>query len=611
MITAVSSLWKVLNPVRLTGPLFDKELRVSSRKKRNYVLRFVYVGLLTAFVAIAWQSIVAEQVSVTFQKSRMALAGKTIVTTIVAFQFAATQLIAVIMLSTSISDEIYNKTLGLLMTTPINSFQIVAGKLSSKLLQLVLLLAISLPLLAIVRVFGGVPWAYVLSSLCITLTAVIFTGTLSLFYSINNRKAYVVIIKTSVTIAFFLILVPMMLGIARMSPMTFFRGRGPLMSSLPVFWAVLSHISPFFAMTHNSAILMQPGLLPAGVMGFYWPMHCAIMLGLSVLLMVICAGIVRKVALRQATGHIECRPKRKRRRRKGGHTLETGQGPEAVGVIRRVSGWPVLWKDMRAPLIRGAEGRNSVIGLFITILVMLMTYGAWAKEGFLDEDFIHVSYTVLFVLMAMIFHIVLSASSITSEKESRAWPILLATSMGDWQIFLGKAVAVFRRCLIVWLLAAGHVVLFVLIGYIHPIAIVHLLMIVVWVAVFLTSAGLYFSARFRRTTWAVVATFGLAFVLWVVAPTVGGLIAEVTREEKIVSRCMFANPAVQTGIVIGVASGRRNAQAGLSELRYNWFGERDDVGSITTVLAAAILIYIFFGLLFAWRAKSLFRRNVF
>jgi len=611
MITAVSSFWKVLNPVRLIGPLFDKELRVSSRKKRNYILRFVYVGLLTAFVAIAWESVVAGQVSTTFQKSRMALAGKTIITTIVAFQFAATQLIAIIMLSTSISDEIYNKTLGLLMTTPINSFQIVAGKLSSKLLQLVLLLAISLPLLAIVRVFGGVPWAYVLSSLCITLTAVIFAGTLSLFYSINNRKAYVVIIKTSVTIGFFLILLPMMLGIARMSPMTFLGGRGPLMSSLPVFWAALSHISPFFAMTHNSAMLMQPGLLPAGVMGFYWPLHCAIMLGLSLLLMTVCAGIVRKVALRQATGHIEPRPKRKRRRRAGGHTLEIGQGEEAAGVIRRVSGWPVLWKDMRVPLIRGAEGKNSIIGLIVTVSVMLITYGVWAKEGLLDENFTHVSYAVIFVLMAMIFYMVLSASSITSEKESRAWPILLATSMSDWQIFLGKAVAVFRRCLIVWLLAAGHVVLFVLIGYIHPIAIVHLFMIVVWMTVFLTSAGLYFSARFRRTTSAVVATFGLAFVLWVVVPTVGGLIATMVRDEKIISACTFANPAVQTATLMNTASGRRNAQKGLSGLRYKWFGRYRDVASITGVLAVTMLIYVFFGSLFAWRAKCLFRRNVF
>ena len=43
---------RLLAPFWLTGPLFDKELRVSSRRKRNYILRFAYVVLLTIFVAI-------------------------------------------------------------------------------------------------------------------------------------------------------------------------------------------------------------------------------------------------------------------------------------------------------------------------------------------------------------------------------------------------------------------------------------------------------------------------------------------------------------------------------------------------------------------------------
>ncbi|MFH1717876.1 MAG: ABC transporter permease subunit, partial [Planctomycetota bacterium] len=185
----VKSVSRFLSPFRLAGPLFDKELRVSSRRKRNYVLRSVYIIFLTFFVAVVWLGMVQYQGSAAYQKSRMEVAGKTIITTIVTFQFIATQLIAIVMLSTSISDEIYHRTLGLLMTTPISSFHIVMGKLFSKLLQLILLLAISLPLLAIVRVFGGVPWGYLLSSLCITLTAVIFAGSLSLYFSIHNRRA--------------------------------------------------------------------------------------------------------------------------------------------------------------------------------------------------------------------------------------------------------------------------------------------------------------------------------------------------------------------------------------------------------------------------------------
>jgi ABC-2 type transport system permease protein len=175
MTTASINIFiNMFNPARFFGPIFDKELRVSSRRQKNYTLRFVYIILLTIFLALAWLNAVQYIGSSTLNLvARMADAGKTVIRMIIWFQFIVTQCIAVIMLSTSISDEIYNRTLGVLMTTPISSFQIVMGKLFSKLLQVMLLLAISLPLLAIVRVFGGVPWNYVVSSLCITLTTVI------------------------------------------------------------------------------------------------------------------------------------------------------------------------------------------------------------------------------------------------------------------------------------------------------------------------------------------------------------------------------------------------------------------------------------------------------
>ena len=39
---------------QLTGPIFDKEMRVSSRRRRNYVLRFLYIGLFTLLLALIW-----------------------------------------------------------------------------------------------------------------------------------------------------------------------------------------------------------------------------------------------------------------------------------------------------------------------------------------------------------------------------------------------------------------------------------------------------------------------------------------------------------------------------------------------------------------------------
>ena len=127
----------------LAGPILTKELRISSRRRRNFVLRGVYLAVLTAFVVLVWLATVKWESYGThaYRISRMFEAGRIVIVYIAWFQFIALQIVTVIMLSTAISEEIYAKTLGVLMTTPIHSFQIVVGKLFSKILQLLLLLA--------------------------------------------------------------------------------------------------------------------------------------------------------------------------------------------------------------------------------------------------------------------------------------------------------------------------------------------------------------------------------------------------------------------------------------------------------------------------------------
>jgi ABC-type transport system involved in multi-copper enzyme maturation permease subunit len=264
-------------------------------------------------------------------------------------------------------------------------------------------------------------------------------------------------------------------------------------------------------------------------------------------------------------------------------------------------------------LIQGVDRKNSIIGLAITIATLFITYAVGARGKYLDEDYIHVCYVLMFITIGSIFNMVLSATCITSEKESRAWPILLATSMDDWQILLGKAMGVFRRCLPIWLLLGGHVVLFVLVRYIHPIAIVHLSMFVTGLIVFLTSVGIYFSARLRRTTSAVVAIFALALLLWAVLPTMLGILAGFGRDyDDAFEAYISANPMAEAAVIMHGAGGAQKALRQLSGLNYNWPNRGwEGVGPTTVFVLIVMLIYIFVGLLFAWRAKCRFRCNIF
>ncbi|MHC4754972.1 MAG: ABC transporter permease [Planctomycetota bacterium] len=507
------------------------------------------------------------------------------------------------MLSNSISDEIYHRTLGTLMTTPINSFQVVMGKLLSKLVQLILLMGISLPLLAIVRVFGGVPWEYIISSFFITLTAVIFAGSLSLFFSISSRRSYVVIIKTSFILGILYLFLPVAISV--LVDFRYFLVGGLLGGNTYGSAALL--FNPFVMMQHKTITMLSPGGAAGTTLWSFWPFHCFIMLIGSGIVLGISVKIVRRVALSQACGQLDLATKigRKLKRKKAVKLEET------TGNIRRVTGRPVLWKELRAPIIKGDNSRNSYIGFIITLVALFLTYLSCYSSGVLDYSSVHIGYVLLLGTIGTIFTAVLSAASITSEKESSTWPILLATSMDDWDILLGKGIGVIRRILPIWFLLAFHLTLFVMIRIIHPVAIFQLLMIAVWVVFFVCGSGLYFSTLFRRTTSAVVANLGFLVFLWLIIPMLLGLTAEIHNDQDMVSGYLSFHPVVQSVVVVEHTCGGSKSRASVSKLLYGWPNKRFGAGKTTLILFVNMVLYISAGVFLAWRAKCRFRRKVF
>ena len=484
----------VLNPLkrlcglsRLTGPIFEKELRVSSRRKRNYVLRFAYLALLTVFVAYAYEMTIRSggSGSAVYQLSRMPEVGKYIVTTVVWFQFVAIQFLAVVMLSSAISEEIQRRTLGVLMTTPIGSLQIVLGKLLSKLLQLVLLLAISMPLLAIVRVFGGVPWDYVLSSLCVTLTAAIFAGSVSLAFSTYTRQAHQVIART-VLICFLLYAGP-----AIVAELVQLRYQVRLLSQ-----ATLSYANPFLIMSYATRNMLLAS--PAGL-NVAWLEHCAIMAGLSALMLAFSAISVRRVGVRQATGQPGIFASRKERRaakakRRAGH------GSAAMsGRIIRVKGPPIVWKEMRTMLVK--IGRfTPVLSAVLAVLVLAVTYGYCAYKDYLAIKGVQTAFVLVYFFLGLLRTATSAATSITSEREARTWPVLLATALTDREIVFGKIIGSALQSWPFWLLLTAHVVVFSFVGYIPAAAILPLAVLIVSSALLVSAVGVLFSSWCKRSS---------------------------------------------------------------------------------------------------------------
>jgi ABC-type transport system involved in multi-copper enzyme maturation permease subunit len=574
---------RVLTLAWLTGPIFDKEMRVSSRRRRNYVLRFLYIGLFAFLLAVVWAETVPYQSATAYQSSRMAIAGQAIVSTVLWFEFITVQMIAVVMLSTSISDEIYHRTLGVLMTTPIGSFQIVVGKLFSRLLQLVLLLAISLPLLAVVRVFGGVPWDFLVCGVCVTLTTSLFVGSLSLLFSIFTRRAYSVILMTIVMLGLLFLLVPLLVAFLAYYPT----------SPSAAFWRGLSCVNPYLIL-FESTVAIQ-GAHAFGVVA--WPIHCAVMAGASGLLTLLSMTFVRKAALRQAMGQTGLWSGRGRASRKPEKSMADGR-------VARVKGPPVLWRECHVSLLGKRRAINIVGGILILGLICV-TYGLCAKEDTLGETMVQFAYMIVFFAVGMLFTTVLPATCIATEKEAQTWSLLLTTSIGEWEILGSKFGGVVRRCLAAWTLLFAHVAFFAIVGYVHPAAILQMGLIVAWVLVFLSCTGLYFSLRFKHTTTAVIANMGLAAALWAIVPLVAAIVLELSHvDSSTLSPLLDMNPFVQAGVVAAATA----HEGGLGE--YEWAqGGVSSVADATGWILLTAVVHVAVGLALAARTGSRMRRN--
>lgn len=204
--------------------------------------------------------------------------------------------------------------------------------------------------------------------------------------------------------------------------------------------------------------------------------------------------------------------------------------------IRRVSDWPTLWREIRLPMVRKRLWRILIPS--ITMAILLFTYAIVAVEDEFDEEETHIVYLMILFILGVLATLTASSGCITSEKESRSWPLLMMTSVSYPAIIMGKAAGVARRVLPVWSLVAWHLLVFTLAGFIHPIVSVHLAIVATYLIVFITGTGMYFSALFRRTTTAVVLNLLMALIVFAGVPTVGAFIAEISRD--------YDNPAFTT-----------------------------------------------------------------
>ncbi len=515
------------------GPIFGKELRVTSRRKRTYLLRMGYLGLLLLALLLAYATTGRSFGGVAAQMQRQAALGTAFFAAFTIFSVASMGLMGPVLTANAIGAEKLAKTLPVLLMTPISAWQVVSGKLFSRVLIALMLLGLSMPVLALCRLLGGVELEQMLAVLLIAISHVISCAAIGLFFSLFLNRAAIVILLSYAVLGVLYVLIPVMLivlgGVAK---------NGPRGGSAGI--QFLASINPL-----GCAMAMIESRARSGI-GNAWIACVIVQLVFAALLLAWSAAVLRRqfrnggeraIALPlppMGAGPITPPPfaptppplsERYANIEDGSAEVAPPpivdyRAPRTAAAkpskVADVYDNPVLWREMRRPLLPKLWQRAVGVGAVVTI--MLIVYAIQAEGNDLDDIDSHIGYSCVFFGLWWILSAVLSATAISQEKESDTWTLLLTTPMNGRQIVWGKIAGLLRRLIWPTVLILAHFMLFVIGGIIPLWSVLFVLVILlccnsVWIA-----TGVWLSLRIKKVTFAVVANLMLAIVVYGVVP---------------------------------------------------------------------------------------------
>lgn len=182
------------------GAVGTKELRGRMRGRRAFIAVTVYLGLLAGFAAMLY-SISEKSYSMgggtAFISAQL---GRTIFIGLLLLETLLVLVLAPAFTTSTISGEREKQTLDMLLTTPISSLAIVLGKLFSALTWTFLLIVASIPLTALVFVFGGAGPDDVVRGYLVLLSTAVGVGAIGLFFSAMVRRTQAATVLTYIAL---------------------------------------------------------------------------------------------------------------------------------------------------------------------------------------------------------------------------------------------------------------------------------------------------------------------------------------------------------------------------------------------------------------------------
>jgi ABC-type transport system involved in multi-copper enzyme maturation permease subunit len=260
MLGVLPYLWRLVP----ANPILLRVVDIGSKRKRDLVIRWGYLGLLILLVVLSLLSGGGTLASAGL--SELAQISGRIFQRMSYLQLALVALLAPIFTAGAITQEKDSQTYDILLSTPLTNGQIVLGSLLSRLFFVVALLLSGIPIFAITQIFGGVALSDIAASFAIAAATAFITGALAMAiatFGVGTRRTI---------FSFYLFIVAYLAGLYLLDGLPIFHPAAADGTALRTSW--LTGLNPFLALqTYFGREYLPPtlGELPPSLRG--WPMR--------------------------------------------------------------------------------------------------------------------------------------------------------------------------------------------------------------------------------------------------------------------------------------------------------------------------------------------------
>ena len=463
-----------------SNPVLQRELLVNLRKPKAFGLLLMYQILLAAVVYFAWPS---ENVRLDLSGSG---ASRVLVDLVFLGQYILAAMMAPSFAAGSIAGEKERMTYEMLLASPIRPESIVLGKLVAALTHLAILIFASLPIVMLCLPLGGVSFYEVLAAYLALIASVITFGMISVAAgSFFSRTS------SALVVSYLMILPLALVGV--------------------LFWARMSQDG---ATRLNMAFTVIPGLAAA----------------LSIKLFYLCSSRMLYPPDFGSEGK-EVVNIEEENKNAVGVVIVRDQFPDSLlappsrNTLMPDGVNPVYDKEMRSEIFgQGTLMLRLAIQVSMILALPLMAYFLFISPRLIPW---YVSYVVLFNLL---IGPVISAGSVTSERERQTLDLLLTTSITPWQIFWGKLLSGLRVSSVLTLFLLWPLLLKIVFGTvtgdIWPSLPTMLAYLVIYALTCLTTSmlALFFSTISEKTGSSLMITYSVVMILYI-APLAGTFFA--------------------------------------------------------------------------------------